>query len=170
MSRSTQFHFEYSRKALEKLFTNPQLHDELSTRKDERLAHADLVEACRLLALEEEEMARERILHATVIDPGLLDNEGWRLSEFVVGLENDLWGDGRMPEFTISTLKQTIPGLQRTIAKVNAKKRFYTVYSERQTTAVWRSWLEVVRRDPQWLLDRGGLSILRQSISGFKDH
>ncbi len=75
-----------------------------------------------------------------------------------------------MPDFTISTLKEVIPGLQRTIAKVNAKKRFYTDYFERETIAVWRSWLDVARRDPRWLLDRGGLSILRQSISGFKDH
>lgn len=168
VSRSPKIHFEYHRVVLNKAFANPQMPEELRARKSERLSQIDLAEASRLLFGGWEEEARQRIEHALELNPDLLVAGGFALAEILAGLQTDVFGDGRMPKFTIRVLQDRLPELSRTLAVVNAKKGFYMASAERYPGKIRQSWLNVARLDPHWLLNRGGWSILAQSFFGFK--
>lgn len=168
MSRSPEIHFAYLRRALDKAFADPRMPVGLRTRKSERSAQLDLMAAARLLAGGWESEARDHIERAIATDPGLTENDGWRLAELVVGVQSDVWSDDRLGAFTINILQDRMPALADTIATVDAKKRFYTAFSERQAGAVRQSWVDVARQDPRWLLNRGGWSILGRSFTGFR--
>jgi len=168
MSRSPETHFAYLRRALEKAFADPRLPDDLHARRAELDAQIDLSEASRLLAGGWEDAARERIRRAVAGDPGLLAENGRRLAEIIVGHQSDVWGDDQLVALAINTLHDKMPALAHTIATVDAKKRFYKAFSERQAAVVRQSWFDVARREPRWFLNRGGWSILAQSFAGFR--
>lgn len=88
--------------------------------------------------------------------------------EFVVGLQSDIWGDDCFEAFVLSVLQDMAPDVAHTIAAVDANKRFYTAFSERQAAAVRESWFDMARHDPRYFFNRGGWSIFMQSIPGFK--
>lgn len=168
MSRSPRVHFEYHHMIADKAFADPRLPDELLTRKAERHAQLDLMEANRLLAGGENDVARARIERAIIRDPSLLAGNGQRLAELVVNFQSDVWGDGRLGAIVTDVTRDTAPDFGRTLATIDAKKRFYTAFDERQAATVRRSWFDVARHDPRWLLNRGGWSIFGQSFIGFK--
>ena len=164
MSRSPETHFSYLRCALDKTFADPRLPDDLRRRRPQIDAQVDLSEAARLAAGGWEGAARERVQRAVATDPALAAENGRGLAEIAIGLRSSVWSDGRFPEFVTSVMAADIPALGRTMETIAAKKRFYTAFGERQAGEVRRAWLDVARRDPHWLLNRGGWSILRQSI------
>ena len=167
-SRALDIHYHYFRKAIDRAFADPRMPEDLCARRPRIDALADLSEAARLAAGGWEDAARERVKHAVATDPGLAAENGRGLAEMVVALRSSVWSDARFPEFVTAVLGAEIPALEQTVATVSAQKRFYTAFSEHQAAEVRRAWLEVARHDPRWLLNRGGWSILSQSIVGFK--
>lgn len=164
MSRSPEEHFAFSRRALDKAFVDSRMPDDLHARRAEIDARIDLSEASRLVAGGWEDCACDRVKRAVATNPALLAENGRGLAEIVVGLQANVWGDSRFSGFVAATLADTSPELSRTMTVIGAKKAFYTAYKDRQTGALCRSWLDVARQDPTWLLNRGGWSILRRSI------
>lgn len=168
MSRSPGIHFNYYRCAMDKAFADPRLPKELLARQAELDANLDLSEASRLVAGGWTEDARERVLRAVSINPRLKDDNGHGLAEIVVGLRSSVWSDGRFAEFVATVMADEIPALDHTMAIVSAKKCFYNAYNKQRVTDIRRAWFDIIRRDPRWLVDRGGWSILGQSFVGFK--
>lgn len=168
MSRSPEIHFNYYRRAMDKAFADPRLPKELLARQAELDANLDLSEASRLVAGGWTEDARERVLRAVSINPRLKDDNGHGLAEIVVGLRSSVWSDGRFAEFVATVMADEIPALDHTMAIVSAKKCFYNAYNKQRVTDIRRAWFDIIRRDPRWLVDRGGWSILGQSFVGFK--
>lgn len=168
MSRSPRVHFEYHRKVAAKVFADPRLPDELRARRTELEANLDLSEASRLVAGGWIDDAGERVLRAVTTNPRLKNENGYGLAEMVIGLQSSVWGDARFPEFVTEIMADEIPALDHTMAVVAAKKRFYGAFDERQAAEVRRFWLEIARHGPRWLFNRGGWSMLRQSLVGFK--
>jgi GT2 family glycosyltransferase len=165
MSRSPETHFRYHRRALDKAFADPLMPEGLQRQRARTYAQLDMSEAARLTAGGWEDAARERVRRAVATDPGLAAENGRGLAEIAVALRSSVWSDGRFPEFVTAVVGAEIPAIEQTIATVSAQKRFYTAFSDHQAAEVRRAWLEVARHDPRWLLNRGGWSILRQSLS-----
>ena len=164
MSHSPETHFNYHRRAVAKAFDDPRMPDDLRRQRPQIDAQLDLSEASRLSAGGWDEAARDRIRRALQTDPGLAADNGRRLAEIASGLQASVWGDGRFPEFVVAATEGEIPGLERTMKSVAAKKRFYTAFSERRAVDIRQAWIDVARQDPRWLFNRGGWSILRQSL------
>ncbi len=164
MSRSPEIHFSFHRRVLDKAFADPRMPDDLRRKRAWLDAQLDLAEAVRLLAGGWEGVARERIRRAITTEPDLMAQNGRGLAEIVVGQQSTVWGNGRFGEFVTEVMGAELPGLAHTLAVVAAQKRFYTAYSERRLAEVRRAWLDVARRDPRWLGNRGGWSMLRQSL------
>lgn len=167
-TNSPKIHFQYARQALDKAFADPRLPKELLALRPELDANLDLSEASRLIAGGWAKGASERVLRAVSTNPRLKDENGFGLAEMVIGLQSSVWGDARFPEFVTEVMADEIPALDHTMAVVAAKKRFYGAFDERQAAEVRRSWLEIARHDPRWLLNRGGWSILRQSLLSYQ--
>ncbi len=163
-SRSSKIHYQYFRKAIERAFADSRLPDEIRTRRAEIDAIIDLSEAARLAAGGWKEAASERVRRAVATNPSLKISDGYGLAEIAVSHNSTVWSDGRFSEFVASVMQDEIPNLMRTIGIVTLKKRFYNSFGERRTDNVLRTWFDIARRDPRWLLNRGGWSILRQSI------
>lgn len=168
-SRSPELHFMSHRQALDKAFADPRMPADLRRRRPQIDAQLDLSEASRLSAGGWDEAARDRIRRALQTDPGLAADNGRRLAEIAAGLQASVWGNGRFSEFVVAATAGEIPGLERTMKSVAAKKRFYTAFSERRAVDTRQAWIDVARQDPRWLLNRGGWSILYQSLQGLKE-
>lgn len=167
-SRSLEPHFQYFRKAIDRAFADPRLPGKMRSRRAELDANLDLSEASQLVAGGWTDAARERIFRAVSINPRLKDDHGYGLAEIVAGLRSSFWSDGRFTDFVLMVMADEIPALSHTMAIVSTKKCFYNAYHKRRAVDIRRAWLGIACRDPRWLIDRGGWSILGQSFIGFK--
>jgi glycosyltransferase involved in cell wall biosynthesis len=169
MSRSPETHFAYLRRALEKVFADSRTPYDILLRKSELLARIDLVESSRLLSEGRDEEARQRLERAVILDTNLLAANGCVLSETLVGLQEDVFGDNRFIGFAVEVLRKKAPHLSQSISLVLAKKHFYKANEQRSPQEIQKAWINVARRDWGWMLNRGAWSILGRSLFGMKN-
>jgi hypothetical protein len=50
-----------------------------------------------------------------------------------------------------------------------AKQRFYNAYRDRDASHIRQTWLRILAGEHTWLFNRGGWSILAQSVLGFRE-
>lgn len=172
LTRNPSRHFRRYFAALDKVFISDELPASIRTRKGEIYALGHLSAASRLLMVDQATEALENVRSAFVMDPGLLMNKCKRLAEAVAGLQEDVWikDPFALRDIILGELDKTqSPAFLRTLQIVNDKRQFYKAFTSGKKTEIRRTWSQIVRHEPGWLLNRGGWSILCQSLVGYYD-
>lgn len=164
MTRSPAQHFRYSRRALKEALDDPRMPSELRSKESQLMAQRYLAEATRHLRGQWLDQAHRCVDRALELDPELLSRNGLGLAELAVGLQSDVWGDGGFAELLIHKLMDVLPRFRNTVETVAAKKRFYDAAFNHDASTVRTAWMEVARRDPSWLVNRGAWSLLRRGF------
>ena len=169
MSRDVSKHFQNVFLVLDHLFARDDLPNQVAARRDEVYGAVHLAKAGRLYGVGIMDEARSNVEAALLLNPGLISGNGALLAAHITGWERSVWNRDapRLLEHVLGNLpaRASVPNIQRQIRIASAKSGFYRAYERRDARSVLHSWLTVLRQHPGWLLDRGGWSILLQSVN-----
>lgn len=169
ITRDPAAFYQSQRDALDKLFARDDLPPEATALRAGIYAQKYLAEAAHRHAAGDETGAADCLARALELDPELTAGDGAGLGEAVARLEDDIWlreAHGFGP-FVLAQLDPTLrPRIARQAALAADKRRFFEAHYARDRRAVRRYWPRVLRRDPAWLLNRGGWAMLYRAIMG----
>lgn len=152
---------------LDDLFARPDLPAEITRRKQEIYTRWRLVEIGRLFAMDQMEDARALLKAALLLDPMLAQNHK-RLTNAIVDWQKsvEVKDPARFLERVFESLPPEIASgkFRESVLASCRKSTFYDAYVQHRYNIVQKSWIEIVKREPMWLFNRGGWSILLQSI------
>jgi glycosyltransferase involved in cell wall biosynthesis len=172
LSRAGNAHLDAHRRMLDKVFADDRLPTHIRDRRNEIYGRTYLSQAARSLAAGDPVEATAHLETALATDPRLLANGGRRLAEEVAGLQQSVWmtDHGAFASLVRDTLHLTASSpLSRTLDTVMAKQRFYSAYRDRDASHIRQTWLRILAGEHAWLFNRGGWSILAQSVLGFRE-
>ena len=155
---------------LDKFFSGDGLSPEVKALKGRAYACGHLRGACREYATGHVEEAKRDVVRAIEFCPELGNQDSTKMLELLLGWGSDpLVGD---PEAYERTVLQNLPegvgggGLRRKATALASMRKFFSAYDSHDWAVVRRSFLRAVTQDPSWLLNRGVLSILLESVVG----
>jgi len=152
---------------LDSLFARTDLPSDIFKRKQELYTQLRLGEIGRLFTAGELEDAKAMLKDAFVLDP-MLSQDNNRLTIAIVDWQKSVWvkDRSRFLDSVFGNLPPEIASAKFRMSVLSSclKANFYDAYEEDDALAVRKLWMEIVRREPSWLMNRGGWSILLQSL------
>lgn len=173
-SRNIQRHYAMWTRVLDKLFQSANLPSDILKRKIEIYAYIKLAEAGRLYGARCGEMGKQSVEEAIQMDPRLLDKEDRRLKDMVIVWEKNIWNTKQDDffDYVVHYLPDqigTLPNFYQSLRIDNLKFHFYHAHQNKKKEEVINAWFQIGKKEPRWLLNRGGWSILFQAI-GLKQY
>lgn len=149
------------------LFTNKDLPSKIVPLKLEILGRLRLDEAGKLYSIGNFECAKAQLREAISLLPAIAANDYESLFPSIVGWRKN--ARVRNPDRFLDEVLANLPFLlspanYRKLFALTRKSRFYDAYSEHSYYKIPGLWVEIVRFDLSWLLNRGAWSILVRSI------
>lgn len=170
MTRRIDEHFDFVFRALDKCFDSGAAPDSVRDNKRKLYANKRLGKAGRHYAVGDSESAKAEINRAIATDPSLphRDRDFWL--GWIMMWSRSPWvvDDRKLLSYVLSNLPESIDALRYSAGDIlaqRAKAGFYQAWQLR-SREVFRHWLAVAIREPGWLLNRGGLSIIFRSLLG----
>lgn len=160
-------HYSEFYKVIEDLFKERALPSQIFQRKPEILARLKMQEACQLYLIQDFECAKARFREAITLLPSFAANDYSTLFQLIVDWQKSfrVRDPDRFVDDVISNLPISLTLVQlRRLYGLIRKSRFFDAYSEHSYYKIPGLWVEIVRFDLSWLLNRGGWSILVRSI------
>lgn len=156
---------------LDKFFSNPDLPLELRALEDHAYAVGCLRGARRKYVVGQVESAKQDVQRAIELDPELLANDSARVRDILLAFsEHPLAGD---PITYTKTVLDNLPEAAMLSSRIRrrenargAMKMLFRAYDEHEWHTVRRAFLGAVLNDPSWLLNRGVMSIVFESVFG----
>lgn len=152
---------------LDDLFARCEMPMDFLKRKQEKYTQVRLDEIGRLFAAGELEEARALLEYALSVDPRLSEGHNL-LTNAIVDWQKSVWvkDPSRFLEAVFEFLPSGIASeeFQMSVLSSCYKSTFYDAYEHHNHVVVRRFWKEIAKREPAWLLNRGGWSILFQSL------
>lgn len=169
MTHRVKEHADWYLRYLDKTFADSRLPQDLLGQKNARYAIFYLNLAGRYYAfgqLEDGLIALQKALGAS---QELLDFTNNRFAEFWAGMADSIWV--KSPDDYIELIRKDLgihfewgERLGHQICFIRTRNRFFCSYQDKKYHLVPGLWLELLQYDWRWLFDRGGGSILLQSL------
>lgn len=174
MSLKVKQHYDELVSVIDSLFTKQGIPDRYLNQPSPLYAEIRLAETGRLYAIGDVSGAQDCLREAVRLDPRLVAHGDTRLVEHIGWWRQNVWTmdkDGFL-DVVLNNLPAEVhltDRQQRSLQVTCAKHDFYRAHKTQNAPEVWRCWTRIASREPRWLLDRGGWSILMQSL-GLKKH
>lgn len=169
MTHQLKEHAGWYLRYLEKVFADSRLSKDLLEQKNKRYALFYLNLSGRYYAFGQLEDGLCALNEALNLDQALLDFTNDRFAEFWAGMADSIWV--KSPEDYIELIVKELCArfgwgerLRHRIYFIRTRNQFFRSYQDKKYHLVWSLWLKLVRHDWHWLFDRGGASILLQSL------
>lgn len=152
---------------LDDLFARSDIPIDILKRKQEIYTQVRLRETGQLFAGGELEDARALLKNALMLDP-MLSEDHECLTNAIVDWQKSVWV--RDPSQFLETVFEYFPPeiasakFRKHILSSCRKSNFNDAYNYHDDDVVREFWIEIAKREPAWLLNRGGWSILLQSL------
>jgi glycosyltransferase involved in cell wall biosynthesis len=168
-SRSVKQHYDAYFDVLDKLFACVDLPISVYERRAEVYGEVSLAEAGRLYAHGDNVEAQSKVCQAMRYVPAWQSEDNPRLLNAIIDWQKAVWI--RNQDSFLNTVLKHLPEQLRfspswckRLLLNTQKDRFYSAHIKDDAPTVRHLWVMIAARDPVWLLNRGGWSILLQSF------
>lgn len=154
---------------LDKIFNNPQTPQYIKNQRGSRFSSEYLRFAGRYFASGMIERGEEAIATALLYEPELNDNQNTKIAREFTSIATSIWVRDReayIGLITNSLVRKYKTGRKwaKQIKVYLLKQLFYSFYYHKQFNKIFSLWLHIFSCQPSWIFNRGGISILLQSM------
>ena len=162
---------QYIRKVLDNFFSDPDLSREVADFRDKAYAMAYIRGAWREYATGHVTEARQDVARAAELCPDLLGGDAIQAVDLLLAWGGDPSISDRVAygRVVLNNLPEELTHLEQFRSRALARQAIsmlFEAYARKDFREVRLAFLEMMKNDPSWLLNRGVLSILLESVLG----
>lgn len=170
MTSRVDDHLVWCIKYLEKVFENPMTPEMIHDQRNTRYASEYLHFSGRYYAAGMPVKGGQAITNAVRYDHRCMEKNNLNVPDKLASIAFSIWVSD--PEIYLKTLADSLPGQfpngkewTNEVRIHVLKRQFYTAYDHRQFDRIPTLWMRILKLQPGWIFNRGGISIFLQSVN-----